>query len=321
MEHVILIQDVSSELSSELNRSHAKKNGYQEIVASLIEKVLCQGELNYSSVKERLDLIDDLTKSSFTRFILEAGGLDGPRTDYLMTHPEHGKISGLNSDGIPFSFTEDFILNRSIITLATRERFLIFQKQIQSRLKEGITMASIPCGAMRDLLGLDYRELSNFKLLGIDLDQNSLSAAAMLAQEKDLLHCVELRQGDAWNLGIQGELDLITSNGLNIYEPRPEKVLDLYREFYAALKPGGVLIIGVLSHPPDSSSETDWNLDIIPREDLRLEKVLYADILGLKWRNFRSFAEAERDFISVGFSHVTCIYDSFRAFPTFIVQK
>lgn len=43
---------------------------------------------------------------------------------------------------------------------------------------------------------------------------------------------------------------LIASNGLNIYEPEDDRVIQLYRGFHDALKPGGVLITSALTPPP-----------------------------------------------------------------------
>lgn len=125
----------------------------------------------------------------------------------------------------------------------------------------------------------------------------------------------------AWQMGFKEEFDVITSSGLNVYEPNPEKVLDLYRRFYDALKPGGSLIISILSYPPGDSKPTDWALEKIAPENLLMEQVLYKDILNLNWRNFRSTDELDKEFIKVGFDKVTIYFDQNRIFPTVIAHK
>lgn len=119
----------------------------------------------------------------------------------------------------------------------------------------------------------------------------------------------------------QEEFDIITSSGLNVYESDSEKVLDLYKRFYKALKPGGSLIISALTYPPGEERPTDWNLEGIALEVLSMERILYHDILDLHWRNFRSAHELEKEFKEAGFSKVTIYFDKHRIFPTIHAEK
>ena len=47
---------------------------------------------------------------------------------------------------------------------------------------------------------------------------------------------------NAWDLNSHESYDVITSNGLNIYESNQDKVTELYRIFFNALKTNAVLI-------------------------------------------------------------------------------
>ncbi|MBS3905253.1 MAG: class I SAM-dependent methyltransferase [Simkania sp.] len=286
-----------------------------KIVASLKEKISARGDLPHVSIKQQLALVDALTLFPFGQYILERRGASGFWTDYLMSHPKQGRLSGLNSEGKPFTDLEDFILNRSLVTTASQKRFELFQKLTQDTLQNHMVLASIPCGIMRDLLTLDFSDVSHVKFLGIDIDAESLFYAEALAKEMGLLHNLELLQDDAWQLNLSSTLDLITSSGLNVYERDRSKVLDLYRRFYQALKPGGLLITSVLKDP------SEWNIDDIPSEDLFLEKVLYEDILDLKWRNYRKHEEIESEFKEAGFSIIEIHYDTYGVFPTVVAKK
>lgn len=232
-----------------------------------------------------------------------------------MAHPKKGRITGLNQEGKPFTLLEDFILNRSLVTLASQKRFGLFQKITQQMLKEGMILASVPCGVMRDLLTLDFSKIANFRLIGVDLDPESLQHAAVLAKQMNLVEKVAFLKENAWELNIREEWDLITSSGLNVYEPDKTKVLQLYRKFFEALKPGGILITAILTDP------SEWNMNKIPPEDLYLEKVLYGDILDLKWRNYRKHAEIEQELQAAGFTKVDIFYDEYRVFPTVVARK
>ncbi len=91
-------------------------------------------------------------------------------------------------------------------------------------MEENIVFASLPCGVMRDLLKLDFTGVENFRLVGIDIDYESLELAKKLAKEYGLSEKVEFHQQDAWNMPFQNEFTLLTCHGLHIYEPDDQKV-------------------------------------------------------------------------------------------------
>ena len=306
---------------AKINRTHAvNENSFEAYVEILKRLITKRGDLQHVSSKRQLEIIDQLCDFPLGRFILERKGANGRWTDYMVNHPNLGKISGLNSDGIPFSSFEDWFLNECPIVYAHQERFQIFQILAQHLLKDNIVLASIPCGLMRDLILLDYSGIDNFELIGIDIDPESLNEAKTLAHQNRIEN-IKLIEQDAWALSFNEEIDVITSSGLNVYESDPNKVLELYTRFYNALKPGGYLITSVLTYPPGESTETDWDTRNISPESLLLERILHKDILGIKWSNFRRSSELENEFRQVGFSEVSVYFDKNRIFPTILARK
>lgn len=303
------------------NRTHFEESvSFDEVLQSLKKRIISRGDLPHVSTNRQLEIVSLLCEFPLGRFILENKGANGFWTDYMISHPKNGKISGLNIDGKSFNCVEDFLLNRCPVVLAHQERFSIFQRLIQERVQEGVVLASIPCGLMGDLLTLDFSNISDFKLIGIDIDKESIDLGRQLAAEKGITN-VEFIQGDAWNLSFHEELDVITSSGLNVYESDPKKVLELYSGFFSALKPGGALITSILTYPPGESVETKWDLQKIPLEDLLMDQILHKDILDIKWRNFRSEDNLINEFQKVGFSKVSVHFDECRIFPTICAQK
>lgn len=297
------------------NRSHFKENdSLGKAISTLKGRIISRGNLPYVSVDQQLEFVDQLCKFSFGRYVIEHKGANGFWTDYLIFFPEDFPTSAIHNQ------VEDFVLKRSPVILAHRDRFRIYQSLMQKILKEDIVLASVPCGLMRDLLTLDFSKISNYKLIGIDIDQESLDLAQDSAIEKNI-HNVEFFQQDAWEMDYQEAFDVITSSGLNVYEPEPIKILELYRRFFVALKPGGSLITSVLTYPPMESRETDWDLEGISSDDLLMERILHKDVLELHWRNFRSSWELDREFKEAGFSKVTVHFDAHRIFPTIHAQK
>jgi len=173
------------------NLSHEPlESSFQAAKDALIRKIQNRGDLPYISVTKQLELLEQLTEFELGRFLIERGGLNGYWTHYVITHPNQGRCSGLNTYGQPFHPLETFILDSSPYALATQQRFSLFKTQIQQYLHEGCSIASVPSGLMADLLDLDYSSFQTFTLHGIDLDQETLHQAESYAEKKHLLqHC------------------------------------------------------------------------------------------------------------------------------------
>lgn len=303
------------------NLTHSSNDSsFWDAVEVIRNKIVSRGDLPDASVSYQLDVLKQFCQFPLGRFILERKGANGFWTDYMLAHPENGRISGMNSEGKAFTPLEDFFLNRCPIVVAHQERFRMFKALTQSLLKSNMVLASIPCGLMRDLLSLDYSGIENCKLVGVDIDQDSILSAKKLASEFGFQN-IEFWQQDAWQIHFHEELDLITSSGLNVYEPDPDKVLALYKRFFQCLKPGGVLITSVITYPPGETVKSDWDLQSISAQDLLLDRILHKDILDIKWRNFRSSSELSREFELAGFSNVSIHFDRHRIFPTILAQK
>ena len=144
-------------------------------------------------------------------------------------------MTHLDLNGRPFHPLEAFILNTVPFVLATQERFSIFKEEIQKRLFERCSCASIPSGLMADLLDLDYSSLKNFSLYGIDLDPKTLIQAKNYSFEKGLFeHCVFI-ENNAWNLNIKEAFDLISCNGLTYMSPMIKKLFLSMKNFIKLL--------------------------------------------------------------------------------------
>ncbi len=105
---------------------------------------------------QKLQLLEEFASFDLGEFVLENKGLNGYWTAYVMIHgPKKTSLSPL----------EHWFLNESPAMLATQERFGIFRTELQERIKDGMSIASAPCGLMDDLLGLDYSNLNKLSHL------------------------------------------------------------------------------------------------------------------------------------------------------------
>lgn len=292
-------------MSSTTITHEAQHHTFNACFMDLLRRVQREAPLN--EVESRLQIAQSLSEFALGRFLIERGGLNGYWTHYIVTR-QHIQQESLTE-------LESFLFDKAPAVLATQERYKIFKEQIQKRLFEGCRMASIPSGLMGDLLELDYSNFSDFTLHALDIDADSITSAQTLAKTSGLASRCLFSCRDAWNLSIEEELDLISSNGLNIYVSDDSQVIKLYEQFYKALKPGGCLVTSFLTPP------TEWNMDKVDPASAQKQKLIFADILQTKWQVFRSEAVVIAQLKEAGFKKVEIIYDSAHIFPTLIVTK
>ncbi len=293
----------------------------EEVIESIRQRIRLSGDKPHVSVARQLEILDEFAASDYGRFLIQNNGMNGYLTHYVVTFPEQGRITGLGHNGKPLTKMESFIFNEIPGVLATQERYRHFLAQNQQAVREGSVLACIPCGWMGELLHLDYSAVKNFRLVGIDIDEDSLNGALALAKSLKLEQNIELLQKDAWDLSLNNEFDLISSNGLNIYEPDKDKVSELYRQFYLALKSGGRLVTSFLTDLPFNSEKSEWDMTKINPEAALLQRIIYSDILTPKWANYYTFSEMHEQLALVGFKSVSFIPDQARMFPTVVAIK
>lgn len=251
-------------------------------------------------VEQELQILEELTKFELGKWLLENKGLNGFWTSYLILHAPQEKN---------LSLLEHFVVHELPVVCATRERFGIFQTQLHKYIKPGMAVASAPCGLMDGLLLL---QIDNLTLYGLDLDENSLQLAKENAVK--FAKSATFAKVNAWELSAYKEkFNVITSNGLNIYEPDDERVTELYQQFNNSLVPGGILITSFLT-----SHDTWQNFGA---DKLAKQRAIFKDIIGAKWQSFRTEDITRRQLLKAGFEVVEIIYDKQRMFPTVVARK
>jgi ubiquinone/menaquinone biosynthesis C-methylase UbiE len=283
----------------------------QNIIEQIRKRLLNQENL-YLPLEETLTLLQELSEFELGRFLLHNRALNGYWTAYVFRNANNDKKHPL----------EEWLLNKSLLSLA-RERFYRFKKIIQQLIKDNMCLASIPSGLMDDLLDLNYSKIKNVKLVGIDLDPESLKFAKKNAKDKALINYCDFIQRDAWDLKINKEYDLISSNGLNMYESHEMRLLNLYKNFYNALKCDGYLVISFLQLPPDGSNlnytwEKNYNITL---ENLKKERAIFGDILNAKFLNFCTEETITSHLESAGFYVESIQYNNKGTLPILIARK
>lgn len=272
-------------------------------------------EKNYKLTGEDTKiLLQALSEFKLGQYLIKNKSLNGYWTDFVVNHPKVKSPLYKNE-------LESLLLNKFPTVKATQERYQLFLKANQERISENAVVASIPSGLCGDLLYLDYTGVDKIKIIAIDNDVESLSYANKLATDMKLAKFFESYARDAWNLGVINEFDLISSNGLNIYEPNPDAVVRLYKEFYVALKNGGKLVTSFLTTPPFLAENSEWDMQSINQEDLLLQTVLFRDVIEAKWQCYSTSSEIKSQLESIGYRNIQFKYDTSRIFPTVTCYK
>lgn len=98
-------------------------------------------------------------------------------------------------------------------------------------------------------------------------------------------------------------------------------MIDLYRQFFRALKPDGVLVTSCITPPPIVDENSEWDLSQINPEGLLLQQIVFAYILGFNFQGLRSSVTTRTQLELAGFQEVQVIWDQARVFPTLVAHK
>lgn len=315
------IPAASNTTTSQILSHNRVSHGFDTSFTSAKEKISQRGDLPHVSVERQLELLEQLAAFPLGRFLIENGGLNGEWTDVILMHPHTAQGPGLDAEGRSLTELEDFLFNHAPTVRATQERFNIFRAEVQERLHDGAVVASVPCGVMSDLLSLDYSGLKDISLVGADLDPDTLASARRASEAVAIGKSTRFVEGDAWALDLGAPVDLITSNGLNLYERDDDRVTDLYRKFHDNLKPGGVLVTSYLTFPPGQAVPTEWQMDKLDLAAAMQQRIVFVDVLAATWTAYRSTETTIAQLKEAGFVDIEVKSGEAGIFPTVIAKR
>lgn len=271
------------------------------------------GDTESGTLAEKLEILQQLTEFEYGRFLIQHGGINGRWSHYLFY-----EFPLLEAAGKKFHPLEYKMLTNKGMQ-SNRERIPLLQSLLVPDLTDGISILSVPCGVMAEVLTMDMSLLKNFRLVGVDLDESSVELARNFARERRLDTQVEFYQRDAWNLNFDGEFDRIVSLGLNMYCQNLESALNLYRSFHRTLKANGKLMVSYLT--PTSGPDCERDLKQLSSEEKRLIPLI-SEILQIKYVNhLNSSAQIVENLKMAGFKSITCHYSSYRALNIAVAIK
>lgn len=302
----------ASELS-EVSLNNMKSNSQ---VVNEIDRINSISEPNLAH-QDLIKIYNQLKEFPLGQFLLSEKMLDGNFTNYVVNYKRGTFVA---------SPLEYWILNSAPIVQATQQRAKIFKLLINEYIKTKsvelfdmnnmksdlvqtlqLDVASIPSGYMSE-----YNHLKKYPGLtfhAVDKDSKSINyVKENFPTEHTKTYCQ-----DAWLLPFKGELDLINSNGLNIYIEDEEKIIALYQQFYESLKSGGALIISFITLP------SEWK-NYNPA-DLKKQTAIFKDVIQAEWQYFRSTEQTVNYLKKTGFVIKKTLIDKYNMFPTILALK
>lgn len=280
------------------------------IAEGIIQKVqMNEGLLIPSS--NIIDLIHQLKEFELGRAMLTTGVLTSSWVDYVC----HNETS---PTGHPL---ETWFLSKSPKIKAARERYYITRDALQSHLRSNMVFCVMPCGVISKVAELDYSNISNIKIIGYDNDIQGLVRAEMQMQplvDQRKVNLLLLKK-NIWLLADCNQHDLIISNRLSVLEADPQKVLELFEKYYAALKQNGIFISSFFTPSPlHNLHASPWkNFDV---NDVLTEHSIFVDIM-----DFQPASRPESKMITLlhkaGFEIVDIFYDTHHIYPTIVARK
>lgn len=302
--------------SQELLSHKNKTSNFDHALSQTVDRIKKAGDKPHVTVEQQLSLLSELSRFALGQFLIENKGLNGYWTHYLLSYP---KFKSEKS----FSDVETFMLRDAPTTKATQQRSQIFLAENQEKVAERATLCSVPCGMMGELLFLDFSDIEKINLVGIDQDAACFAGATTLLELQRLPFSPSFQCKDAYALQSEDKFDLISSNGLNIYQSNQSKNQLLYNSFYNALKKNGKLVVSYLTPPPSEEKPDDceWNWDEINREHLLKQRIIFKDIIDANWTNYTSTKDMLAMIKKAGFKNIRVEPDAGNLFPTLVAYK
>lgn len=284
-------------------------------VAEIELKLEKAGDTETGPLAEKIKILHELTQFELGRFLLLNQGYNGYWTHFCVY--QFPRSFEVRKNCHPL---EREILNIWVMD-GWRERFGTFQTLLQNELKEKVSMLSVPCGFMADMLTLDFRDLKEYELVGVDLDPNSLEGAKSLAKEKGIEKHTHFLMKDALDMQLAESFDVVCSHGLNMYLPSEAQVLELYRQFYKSLRASGKLIISYLTPQKFEFASSERDLRPADPASIRLQKLIFHEIIDLKFYHYVSTEQMIENIKKTGFRDVKIFFNKYKHLNTLVALK
>ncbi len=289
--------------------------GIEAKISNKIRAVLKKNSSHCWGPEEQLNCLLQLIEFPMGRDFLISGGMSSYWIDYLVNKKKEPSLPRSRNP------LQELIEQKSYLISSWREVYQIFIKLEQQQVRDGCVFASIPCGYMRDFFQVDFSKISEFKLIGIDLDRTVLKRVRKLSKDYGFHDRTATYCCDALDLPFEGQFDLVSSCGLNIYLTGFNQVDMMYKIFFKSLKEQGILLIHFLTVPPFLGSMSEWKTDKMDREVEAFDLFLLQKVIEFTDHSYIATNAIIQRLERIGFKEVKVERDSYGIGAVAIAKK
>jgi SAM-dependent methyltransferase len=273
-----------------------------EVVANIKQRIKNEGDTEFATAREKLEVLDGLLEFELGRYFVLNQGLDGNWSHFIAY--EYPKLP----ENLKPKPSMERMLTEVLGDFELKVRLEMAKEILQRELKEGISILSVPCGIMAALSTLDFSKLSQFRLYGVDIDQEVIKRAKVFSEKNGVGKHTEFACKDAWNLNLENQFDLALTMGLNVFIEDSKKVIALYKSLHTTLKKGGKVLVSFMTPYSFRDPNTERDLSSLDPAAVRLQRMVVTEIVQSRVVNFCSSSQIRDQLHTAGFSKVEIHY-------------
>jgi hypothetical protein len=276
-------------------------------VEELAAQIEADGDAATSTIRDRLDLLQQLTEFSLGRFLITKGRLDAEHQFVVSTWPQVRASARSRTMADSLHPLERFLLEESPTMRAFQKRHSAMVAALPNFLAGAKTLAIVPGCLCEDLT-----ELPDSKAVAAGLEavyhvhveasaaspQGTQANASAKLASTPFGSIAEAVTVESWeSLLLPRPVDLIVTGTLAMNEPEITDIGRLYGQLHGALDgEKGKLITGFLTQSSNASASV-----------VETDRMLFRDVIRTSWSQGRSADTVASQLVAAGFARVDII--------------
>ncbi len=265
---------------------------YEKIHSRLLHTFSFQKD----SLKTAIEVLEKLAETPQGRFLIQNRHLNIPHQNSFFYSPQNEVFL----KQMPFVQALHYHVDRR-------------RQILQNSLQNFLTITTIPCQGMGDVLNLDYRDIKQIRLMGLDTSPLSFETAFQQADQKDLTHWLEFMHLDPMLTALGKEESHILiipecSYPLGPLVPLPDSTF--LTKLYHSLKTGGFFITSFVNKT--------FSFETPPHSE---QNILFKNILEIEELNGLDLDTFAETLTNIGFQNLEVSFDPEHIMTTVVAQK
>ncbi len=269
-----------------------------------------------AQIDEALKILERTAQTACGRFLIQHSELDIYWSDLLLYNPS--QLSSLAKENA------DEILETLPLVTALRQHIDIRRQILEDNLRNYLTISTLPCNGMGDILSINDKTLHTLRLIGIDTNPVAFEIAFQKAEQKNLSHWLEFLQYDPHHVPLEKDaahLVIMPGSAYPFGPVIPSITQNLLTNVYQHLQEGGIFLTSLITPSPTTDAASLWDLKAINPSTLHHQNVLFKDILQIKENHTLTVDQLTDQLAESGFQNIEVGFDPAKIMATVVAQK